>query len=301
MSNSKLATYTKMSPNCTEPRGSKICKITIHHMAGNLSVERCGEIFADPKRRASSNYGVGSDGRIGLYVDEANRAWTSSNSGNDDVAVTIEVANDGGAPDWHVSDRALMATIDLCVDICKRNGIKALIFNGGASGNLTMHKYFAPTACPGPYLESKFPYIAEQVNKRLQEGAAPDQPKTLYRVQAGAYKTKANADKQLKKIRDAGFSDAILVKAEGLYKVQLGAYCVKANADKQLKKVKAAGFDAFVTTKAGEVVSTKKSNKEIAEEVIRGEWGNGAERTKRLTIAGYDPEIVQAYVNEMMG
>lgn len=166
MSNSGLINYTKISPNYST-RTAKIDKITIHHMAGNLSVESCGNVFATTSRQASSNYGVGSDGRIGLYVEEKNRAWTSSNRDNDNRAVTIEVANDGGSPDWHVSDKALQATIDLCVDICKRNGIARLNYTGDKSGNLTMHKWFASTLCPGPYLGGKFPYIAEEVNKRL--------------------------------------------------------------------------------------------------------------------------------------
>lgn len=167
MSNSNLINYTRLSPNCNKPRNHKIDKITIHHMAGNLSVERCGELFGNAARQASSNYGIGSDGRVGLYVDEANRAWTSGNGENDHRAITIEVANDGGSPDWHVSDEALAKLIDLCVDICKRNGIEKLNFTGDKSGNLTMHKMFQATACPGKYLESKFPYIAEQVNKKL--------------------------------------------------------------------------------------------------------------------------------------
>ncbi|MCM1164526.1 MAG: CHAP domain-containing protein, partial [Ruminococcus sp.] len=100
-------------------------------------------------------------------VEECNRAWTSSSADNDNQAVTIEIANDGGAPNWHVSDAALAAAIELCVDVCKRNGIAKLNFTGDKSGNLTMHKYFAATGCPGPYLESKFPYIASEVNKRL--------------------------------------------------------------------------------------------------------------------------------------
>lgn len=166
MSNSSLVNYTKLSPNYST-RTAKIDKITIHHMAGNLSVESCGNVFATTSRQASSNYGVGSDGRIGLYVEEKNRAWTSSNRDNDNRAVTIEVANDGGSPDWHVSDKALQATIDLCVDICKRNGIARLNYTGDKSGNLTMHKWFTSTLCPGPYLGGKFPYIAEEVNKRL--------------------------------------------------------------------------------------------------------------------------------------
>ena len=97
------------------------------------------------------------------------------------MAITIEVANDGGA-NWHVSDKALAKTIDLCVDICERNGIKELKFTGDKTGNLTMHKYFAATACPGPYLESKFPYIAEEVNKRLGVKHNPSNPKELTTV-----------------------------------------------------------------------------------------------------------------------
>lgn len=194
MSNSSLVDYTKLSPYCSKPRSGKIKKITIHHMAGNLSVETCGNVFQSS--RSSANYGVGTDGRVGLYVEEENRAWTSSNANNDNQAVTIEVANDGGAPDWHVSDTALEKTIQLCVDICKRNGIKELKFTGDKTGNLTMHKYFVATACPGPYLESKFPYIAAEVNKRLGAGGptveekptaspdpAPEAKKNTYTVE----------------------------------------------------------------------------------------------------------------------
>ena len=170
MSNSTLVDFTMISPNSTNPRKDKIRKITIHHMAGNLTVEQCGKGFANKSRQASSNYGIGSDGRVGLYVEEKNRSWASSSPENDNQAVTIEVANDVVGGNWHVSDKALAKTIELCTDICKRNGIKKLNFTGDTSGNLTMHKYFAATACPGPYLESKFSYIADEVNKRLAGG-----------------------------------------------------------------------------------------------------------------------------------
>lgn len=169
MSNSPLISYIRISPNSTNPRRDKIRKITIHHMAGDMTVEACGNLFTNPARQASSNYGIGTDGRIALYVDEANRAWTSSSPENDNQAITIEVANDGGAPDWHVSDRALESTIALCVDICRRNGITRLSFTGDASGNLTQHNYFAATECPGPYLKGKFAFIADEVNRRLSE------------------------------------------------------------------------------------------------------------------------------------
>lgn len=247
MSNSPLVDYVKISPNSTNPRKDTIKKITIHHMAGNLTVERCGEVFAPKTRKASSNYAIGSDGRVGMYVEEKNRSWCSSNAGNDNQAITIEVANDGGAPDWHVSDAALAKLIDLCVDICKRNGIAKLNFTGDKSGNLTMHKYFTATVCPGAYLESKFPYIADEVNKRLGNASqtASQAGKVLYKVQVGAYGKKANAENVKAKLKKAGF-DALVVMVGNLYKVQTGAFSVKANAEALQKKVKAAGFEAII-------------------------------------------------------
>lgn len=171
MSNSSLVDYVKISPNKTSPRNHKIDTITIHHMAGNLSVEGCGSVFAPSSRQASSNYGIGSDGRVGMYVEEKDRSWCSSNKANDHRAVTIEVADDYSNP-WHSSDKAMNKLIELCADICKRNDIARLNYTGDTSGNLTMHKWFAATGCPGDYLESKFPWIAEQVNKILAGGTA---------------------------------------------------------------------------------------------------------------------------------
>lgn len=173
MSNSSLVCYTKISPHRTSPRNHKIDKITIHHMAGNLTIERCGDVFQT--RQASTNYGIGTDGRVGMYVEEKDRTWASANAANDHRAVTIELANDGGAStNWHVSDTAIEKCIELCVDICQRNGIAYLNFTGDKSGNLTMHKWFYATACPGPYLESKFKYIADEVNKRLGNAPVPE-------------------------------------------------------------------------------------------------------------------------------
>jgi len=180
MSNSPLVQYTKISPNSSNPRNNKIKKITIHHMAGVLSVETCGNIFANPKRQASSNYAIGSDGRIAMYVEEKNRSWCSSSANNDNQAITIEVSNSQKGGNWPVSDYVLSRLIDLCVDICKRNGIKELNYTGDTSGNLTRHNMFASTECPGAYLESKFPYIAEEVNKRLNPPKTDN--KTTYKV-----------------------------------------------------------------------------------------------------------------------
>ncbi len=167
MSNSSLICYTKLSPNCTKMTNKINKKITIHHMAGNCSIETCANVFQG-SRKASSNYGIGSDGRIGLYVNECDRAWTSSSSANDSQAVTIEVANNSGAPNWTVSDKAYASLLNLCEDICRRNKITEINFTGDKSGNLTMHNYFANTLCPGPYLEPRFKNIAKEINKRLK-------------------------------------------------------------------------------------------------------------------------------------
>ena len=168
MSNSPLIHYMALSPNCS-PRTGKIDRITIHHMAGVGTVEQCGNTFSSPSRGASANYGIGNDGRIGLYVPEDKRAWTSSSTANDNRAVTIEVSNSEARYPWPVSAAAYRALIDLCVDICRRNGINRLSYTGDTSGNLTAHRWFAATACPGDYLYARFPQIAEEVNQRLED------------------------------------------------------------------------------------------------------------------------------------
>ena len=210
MSNSPMIDFILLSPNYNPRDGVPIRKITIHHNAGVASVEGIGETFASPEREGSANYGIGYDGRIGMYVEEKNRAWTSSSPGNDYQAVTIEVSNDSCGGNWHVSDVCLNRLIDLCVDICKRNNIERLNFTGDTSGNLTMHKWFAPTACPGEYLESKFPWIAGEVNKRLEE----NEPMTATeKKEFEALKEQVETlSKRLKKYDDMGVYDNAAIK-----------------------------------------------------------------------------------------
>lgn len=204
MANSSLVNYTRISPNSNNPRKYPITKITIHHAAAVTSVEGLGSVFANASRQASANYGIGSDGRVGLYVDEANRAWTSSNRDNDERAVTIEVSNSAKGGDWLVSDLVLAKLIDLVTDICRRNGIEKLNYTGDKTGNLTRHNMFAATACPGKYLQSKFPYIAEEVNKRLTKKEA----KVMYHIQI-CDTDKANAEKMLSMLKKAGYNAVI--------------------------------------------------------------------------------------------
>ena len=168
MTISSLSTYTRISPNTSGIRTAEISKITVHHMAGNLTVEGCGEVFAPYSRQASSNYGVGSDGRIGCYLEEEYHPWTSASYWNDDRAVTIEVA-DYDLDEWSPSEAAYASTVALCADICNRYGIEPS-YTGGTDGTFTEHMMFAPTSCPGPWWHAHMHEFIEDV-KAAMEGA----------------------------------------------------------------------------------------------------------------------------------
>lgn len=197
MSNSPLVSYTRISPNKNSPRNHKIDTITIHCVVGQCTAETLGNIFAPTSRQASSNYGVGTDGKIGMYVEEKDRSWCSSNAANDNRAVTIEVASDTKHP-YAVNDRAFAALLDLVTDICKRNGIKKLVWstkkadrvNHKNGCNMTVHRDYANKSCPGDYLYNRHGEIAAEVNRRLGVAdTAPDagaaQGVTVYTVKKG--------------------------------------------------------------------------------------------------------------------
>ena len=184
MSNSALISYTKLSPNHSGKRTKKIDTITIHCMAGQLSVESCGALFAQSSRQASSNYGIGNDGRIALYVDEGNRSWCTSSNANDQRAVTIEVASDATHP-YAVNSKAYDALLDLVTDICKRNGIAKLVWSTNKNErmnhlngcNMTVHRDYANKACPGDWLYNRHGEIAAE---QLYEGQGRGEEKKKY-------------------------------------------------------------------------------------------------------------------------
>ena len=179
MSNSSLISYTKLSPNHSGKRTKKIDTVTIHCMAGQLSVESCGALFAKSSKGASSNYGIGPDGRIALYVDEGNRSWCTSSNANDQRAVTIEVASDATHP-YAVNSKAYDALLELVTDICKRNGIKKLVWSTSKNDrmnhlngcNMTVHRDYAAKACPGDWLYNRHGEIAAEVNRRIGSGSS---------------------------------------------------------------------------------------------------------------------------------
>lgn len=306
MSNSSLVKYTKISPNKTSPRDHAIDTITIHCVVGQVSVERLGEIFAPTSKKASANYGIGSDGRVGMYVEEKDRSWCSSNADNDNRAITIECASDSKYP-YAINDAVYKTLIELCADICKRNNIKELKWKADKSligqvdkQNMTVHRWFAKKSCPGQYIYERLGQIAEEVNKKLKASEVT----VLYRVQTGAFLNKSYADAMLAKVKAAGFS-TYMVQTGKMYRVQVGAYKVRANAEKMAKRLKAAGFNTYITTVSGTPVaaSAKKSINEIAREIVLGKWGNGSDRKNRLIKAGYtQDEIVQIQkkVNELL-
>jgi hypothetical protein len=173
MARSSLTNVYIPISTCSSRNGRRICKITPHHMAGNLSLETCARVLEN--NDASANYCIDSQGRIACLVDEDYRSWCSSSYDNDSQAITIEVANDEIGGNWHVSDAALESLIKLGVDICQRYGFR-MTYDGTPNASLTRHNMFASTTCPGPYLQSRFPDIAGEINRRLDGGQPTPTP-----------------------------------------------------------------------------------------------------------------------------
>lgn len=298
MSKSTLATITVPAAvdNYTQGRkGYKICKLTPHHMAGVLTAEQCGKIFQNSSRDASSNYGIGNDGTIACYVEEENRAWTSSSSSNDCQAITIEVSNSSTGGEWPISEAAWNSLVKLAVDVCTRYNFR-LEYDGTPNGSLTCHKMFAATSCPGPYLERKLPELAKVVNEILdgnkpQPAPTPVPQPTKRKVGEvvtinGVY-TASNSTKKLNPARTTGTITRIIAGALNPYLLDNG----------NLGWVN----DNVIIENKPQPKPQAKTVSELADEVIAGKWGVGAERKQRLEAAGYDYNAVQDEVNRRYG
>jgi hypothetical protein len=190
----------------SNPRNQKVCRITIHHMAGNLGAVECAKMHMNTAT-SSAKYYIGTDGTICAGVSEDRRAWTSGSRENDHSAITIEVANNSGAPNWTVSDKAYKACIALCADICQRYGINPH-YNGEKTGTLTIHRMFQNTDCCGAYLIGKHEDGSIERDIINKMGGASGK---LYKVQTGAFAVKENAERQRDKLVDLGFKDAFIV------------------------------------------------------------------------------------------
>lgn len=219
MSNSSLVTYTRISPNKNVNRKYAIDRITPHCVVGQCSVETLGNVFAPTSRQASSNYGIGPDGRIGMYCEEKDRSWCTSSAANDHRAITIECASDIAHP-YAMKEIVYKRLIELCEDICKRNGKtkllwiadkeKALSYNPAPDEMLiTVHRWFDNRSCPGDWLFSRLGDLAAKVTSQLSKEEPVEDNKIKYLVQIGAYSKKENAEEMLNKLKAAGF-DAVI-------------------------------------------------------------------------------------------
>lgn len=286
--NSSLVSYTKLSPNHSGQRTHSIDRITPHCVVGQLSAESICGCFTSTSRQASCNYGIGTDGKVSLCVEEKNRSWCSSSSANDQRAITIECASDKAEP-YAMNNAVYTTLVKLCTDICKRNGKKKLLWLGDKTKTLnyspasdemvlTVHRWFANKSCPGDWLYNRLGDLASKVTAALGSSgnsntASDSSTSALYRVR----KT---------------WSDS---------KSQKGAFKSLDNAKKCA--VSNAGYSVFDSN--GKAVYTGKTSAaktitELAKEVIQGKWGNGTERKKKLTAAGYDYSAVQKKVNELL-
>ena len=282
--NSPLVSYTKLSPNHSGQRTHSIDRITPHCVVGQCSVETLGNIMYPTSRQASCNYGIGPDGRVGMYVEEKNRSWCSSSNANDQRAITIECASDTTHP-YAMNDKVYATLITLCTDICRRNGKKKLLWFADKNKSLayspkqdemvlTVHRWFANKSCPGDWLYSRLGDVAAKVTANLSSTTSTTTPSTSKTTE------------------------------EVAQEVIAGKW---GNGEERKQRLTAAGYNySLIQAKVNELMGAKapvpsKSIDELAREVIQGKWGNGEERKNRLISAGYDYSAVQAKVNELMG
>ena len=266
MSNSSLVNYTRLSPCNSGKRTQQISRITPHCVVGQASVESMGEWFQNKSRQTAPNYGIGADGRVGLYVDEANRSWCSggdkrvngkTGSQNDQKAVTIECASDPLEP-YAFRQVVYDKLIALCVDICRRNGKAKLLWLGSAEKTesyepkkdemvISLHCFYAYKSCPGSWLTSRIADLAETVTRQLQGEIRP--AGTLFRVQIGAFGNKKNAESYAAQAQKKGFPTVIKaepVKGKTMYRVQCGAFRDRNNAVNYADRLKVSGFEAII-------------------------------------------------------
>lgn len=318
MSNSTLVNCTVKSPNHSGKRTHSIDTLTPHCVVGQLSAEAIGGCFTSSARQASCNYGIGTDGRVVLCVDEENRSWCSSSNSNDQRAVTIECASDKTAP-YAMNNAVYEKLIKLCADICKRNGKTKVLWLGSKEKTLaytpksnemvfTAHRWFANKSCPGDWLYSRYGELADKINALLGTASASSGTQaTNTSFPAVPFTVKVLvSDLNIRKTPDMG-NNIVGQTGKGTFtiiEVQDGWGKLKSGAGwiylENKEYVTIAGSTSSTTSSNGQTATTaKKSVDEIAKEVIKGSWGNGADRKKRLEAAGYNYAQVQAAVNRL--
>lgn len=334
--NSPLVAYTSLSPNHSGQRTHSIDRITPHCVVGQLSAESICACFP-AGRDASCNYGIGTDGRVSLCVEEKNRSWCSSSNANDQRAVTIECASDRTEP-YTMNGKVYDSLVRLCTDICKRNGKKKLLWFAGKDKSLnytpkpdemvlTVHRWFSNKSCPGNWLYARMGDLVAEVTVALgsSQHTSSANDSGWYRVrktwsdaksQKGAFHSLANAKKcadsntDYKVFDESGNAVYPATDTSSVSKpmdvIAQEVICGDwGNGTERKQRLAAAGYDyESVQKRVNEILAgtstPSKTIDEIANEVMQGKWGNGEERRQRLTAAGYNYSVIQARVNEMM-
>ena len=312
--NSNMVAYTKLSPNHSGQRTHGIDRITPHCVVGQCTAEGLGDWFAKSSTQASSNYGIDKNGRVGLYVEEKNRSWCSSSGANDQRAVTIECASDTSEP--YAMNSAVYATlIKLCVDICKRNGKKKLIWFGDKDKTLnyspksdemilTVHRWFANKSCPGNWLYARLGDLASKVTAQL--GGAASTPAGGSQTPVSKFPAVPFTVKVI--IDDLNYRSEPSMNGKVNGQTGKGVFTIMEVRDGWGRLKSGAGWiylenPSYCTignTSSSAVKTTTKSVDTLAREVIQGKWGNGTDRKNRLTAAGYYYSAVQKRVNELL-
>lgn len=331
--NSPLVSYTKLSPNHSGQRTHSIDRITPHCVVGQCSVETLGNIMYPTSRQASCNYGIGPDGRVGMYVEEKNRSWCSSSNANDQRAITIECASDTTHP-YAMNDKVYNTLIELCTDICRRNGKKKLLWFADKNKSLayspkqdemvlTVHRWFANKSCPGDWLYSRLGDVAAKVTTNLSGASVPATPsagnKTTEEVAQEVIAGKwGNGEERKQRLTVAGYNYSLIqskvnelmgafvpVPSKSIDELAREVIAGKwGNGEDRKQRLKAAGYNySEIQNRVNELMGKKTTAKtvdQLAREVIYGYWGNGRDRKNRLTAAGYDYSAVQNRVNELL-
>ena len=330
--NSPLVSYTKLSPNHSGQRTHSIDRITPHCVVGQCSVETLGNIMYPTSRQASCNYGVGPDGRVGMYVEEKNRSWCSSSNANDQRAITIECASDTFHP-YAMNDKVYATLITLCTDICRRNGKKKLLWFADKNKSLayspkqdemvlTVHRWFTNKSCPGDWLYSRLGDVAAKVTANLSSTTSTTTPSTSKTTEEVAQEVIAgkwgNGEERKQRLTAAGYNYSLIqakvnelmgakapVPSKSIDELAREVIAGKwGNGEDRKNRLTSAGYDfSAVQAKVNELMGGVKSTKsvdQLAREVIQGKWGNGQDRKNHLTAAGYDYNIIQARVNELL-
>ena len=299
--NSPLVSYTQLSPNNSGLRTNAIDRITPHCVVGQLSAKAIAGLFKSPSKEASCNYAIGTEGDVALVVEEKNRSWCSSSNANDQRAVTIECASDKTHP-YTMNNKVYARLVDLCTDICQRNGKKKLLWFADKAKSLnynpkademviTVHRWFKNKACPGDWLYNRLGDLAAEVTARLNQSPA-DVP------EAPSASPKSSVEEVAKKVIAGDYG----------------------NGEERKKKLEAEGYSySEVQNKVNELLGAKTQAKpepkpqptpqpkpallpldEIAQQVIKGLWSTGNVRKAKLEAAGYNYNEVQKRVNELL-